>query len=92
MSDRALSATDYSAAARARTPASEAVWSEKYLCEEVLGVHRSTLRKWVREGTFPRPIRLSAHANGRVGWLRSTVEIWLRARPEAGADDLNDAA
>ena len=44
---------------------------------ELLGVGRSTLARWRRDGRFPEPIRLGPH---RVGWRVSTVEGWLAAR------------
>ena len=70
-----------------QSPAPEVVWSEAFVCKEILGVSRGTLRKWVADGVFPRPIKLSPHRTGRVGWLRSTVEAWLRSRPAAGDAD-----
>lgn len=39
----------------------------------VVGVHRATLFRWTRKGTFP-----PKHHSG--GWLRSDVEHWLSHR------------
>lgn len=39
----------------------------------VVGVHRATLFRWMRKGTFP-----PKHHSG--GWLRSDVEHWLSRR------------
>jgi len=39
-----------------------------------LGVHETTIHRWVRVGTFPPKVRLGP---GRVGFARSKVEAWL---------------
>lgn len=39
----------------------------------VVGVHRATLFRWRRKGTFP-----AKHVSG--GWLRSDIERWLACR------------
>ncbi|HBZ71237.1 MAG TPA: DNA-binding protein [Deltaproteobacteria bacterium] len=41
----------------------------------VVGVHRTTLFRWMRKGAFP-----SKHHSG--GWLRSDIEHWLSRRSE----------
>jgi len=46
----------------------------------VVGVSRVSIWRWVRAGTFPRPIRLGARA---VGWRDSDVQRWLETRPSA---------
>jgi prophage regulatory protein len=43
----------------------------------MLGVSRTTLWRMVREGSFPRPVRIS---KGNAGYLLETVEAWMRAR------------
>lgn len=48
----------------------------------MLGVVRSTLSAWVREGRFPQPFHLSA---GRVRWRQSVVEKWVAEREGASA-------
>ena len=45
----------------------------------VLGVARSTLWRWCKAGTFPRPVKLAERA---VAWRRSDVERWIEDRPE----------
>jgi|HubBroStandDraft_4_1064222.scaffolds.fasta_scaffold925965_1 prophage regulatory protein len=47
--------------------------------ERLIGVHRSTLWRWEREGDFPKRIKLGGRASG---YLRSEVEQWLRDRAE----------
>ena len=41
---------------------------------DLLQIHRTTLWRWVAEGRFPKPIRISS---GTVAWRRATVEAWL---------------
>lgn len=41
----------------------------------VVGVHRTTLFRWMRKGAFP-----PRHHSG--GWLRSDIEHWLSRRSE----------
>ncbi|MCW5750878.1 MAG: AlpA family phage regulatory protein [Alphaproteobacteria bacterium] len=41
------------------------------------GVSEMTVWRWVKAGTFPRPIKIGAH---RVGWLESEFLAWLAAR------------
>ena len=43
------------------------------------GLSRSTIYLRVAEGTFPRPVRLGAHA---VGWLEAEIQEWLKRRIE----------
>jgi len=44
---------------------------------EMIGVSRTTLWRMVREGSFPKPVRIS---KGNAGYLLETVEAWMRAR------------
>lgn len=41
-------------------------------------IGNSTLRRWVREGHFPKPIKLGANC---VAWRLDEVDAWLEARP-----------
>ena len=56
--------------------------------EERTGLSRWTIRRAVRDGTFPAPVRLSANS---VGWLESELERWA-ARRVAERDDRAKAA
>ena len=47
---------------------------------ELTRMSKSTLHRKVREGTFPRPIRVGPRA---VRWLRWQVEEWIASRPLA---------
>lgn len=49
---------------------------ERQVCAAV-GLSPSTLRRLIRAGKFPPPLRLSANSKG---WLRSSVRSWLAAR------------
>ncbi len=49
---------------------------------KMVGVHKSTLRRYVDEGTMPPPFHIS---RGVVGWRRSTIEAYIAAlEAEAG--------
>jgi prophage regulatory protein len=45
--------------------------------EERTGSTRSTLYRWIANGTFPRPIRLGSRS---VAWLEHEVGDWLAQR------------
>ncbi len=38
------------------------------------------VRRLVRQGRFPKPVRLGSGPHGRVGWVASEIEEWLQAR------------
>ena len=44
------------------------------------GLGRSTIYKYIREGSFPKPVALGDRA---VGWVESEVMSWVMARIEA---------
>jgi len=44
-----------------------------------IGVSASTLWRMVRDGWFPRPVRISAN---RVGWLEAEIDEWICLRLE----------
>lgn len=44
---------------------------------DATGLARSTVYKYVAEGTFPKPISLGDRC---VGWLESEVHDWILAR------------
>lgn len=46
---------------------------------DATGLARSTVYKYVAEGTFPKPIPLGDRC---VGWLESEVQDWILARVE----------
>jgi len=44
------------------------------------GLGRSTIYKYISEGSFPKPVPLGGRA---VGWVESEVLSWVMARIEA---------
>ncbi|WP_414675655.1 helix-turn-helix transcriptional regulator [Methyloceanibacter sp.] len=48
---------------------------------ELLGLKKWTIRRKVRDGSFPAPIRLSEQTNR---WRARDVEAWLQALAEKG--------
>ena len=53
----------------------------------VLRVSRSTLWRWVKQGLFPKPVRLGPKA---VRWRESDIAAWNRER--AATEAKTDAA
>jgi len=43
---------------------------------ELIGVCRSTLYRWISEGSFPEPVRISERA---VRWNIDDIEVWRNA-------------
>ena len=46
------------------------------------GVGTSTLYRWVKEGSFPAPLKIGGKC---VRWCGHEVEAWLASRPRAQA-------
>lgn len=47
---------------------------------ELTGLSTTTIYDLMREGKFPRPIKLSGRA---VAWPESAIATWLQSRPAA---------
>jgi len=45
--------------------------------EQRTGLSRSTLYQYIKDGNFPKPVRLGLRA---VGWLESDIGDWIAAR------------
>ena len=45
--------------------------------EAVTGLSRSTIYKWMDEGSFPKPVKLGPRA---VGWREEQIEAWIADR------------
>ncbi|KWN02825.1 MULTISPECIES: helix-turn-helix transcriptional regulator [Burkholderia] len=56
---------------------------------EAVGVKKSTIYQWVKDGKFPVPLRLGTRS---VGWRQSDVESWLEACEQARAASNAEAA
>jgi len=48
--------------------------------EKLIQVSRPTLYRWIKQGKFPKPIRLGANM---VRWKASDIEAWLTEREAA---------
>ena len=44
---------------------------------EWLGVSRQTLKIWIKQGRFPRPVRLGGYVGG---WIPQEIEQWEQQR------------
>ncbi len=53
------------------------------------GVAPSTIWGWVKNGTFPKPIKLSANC---TAWDAAQVEAWAKARIAASRPHQTDKA
>jgi prophage regulatory protein len=49
---------------------------------EATGLARSTLYRFVKNGAFPRPIKIGG--SRAAVWLRSAVRAWIQERIQAG--------
>jgi len=59
-------------------------------CREIAGgVAPSTIWGWVKNGTFPKPIKLSANC---TAWDAAQVEAWARGRIAASRAQSADKA
>ena len=47
-------------------------FSDKQLAKKY-GVHRTTIWRWVKQGTFPNPVKLS---QGCTRWVEKLVQEW----------------
>ncbi len=48
------------------------------------GLSRSTLELWIRQGRFPKPVKLGPKARA---WRYSDIEGWLASRTADGAKE-----
>ncbi len=42
-----------------------------------VGLGRSTIYRWMAEGSFPKPVRLGGHA---VAWVLEDIDQWISQR------------
>lgn len=57
----------------------------KQLCQ-MLSLSRSTIWRMLREGSLPKPFKLSHHA---VGWRLDQIEAWLEQKALISVDSKN---
>jgi prophage regulatory protein len=48
---------------------------------QITSVPTGTLYRWMKEGSFPRQVKLGPRA---VGWYRSEVTAWIENRSRTG--------
>ncbi len=48
--------------------------------DRIGGVGTSTLYRWVREGSFPAPLKIGGKC---VRWRSDEIEVWLQNCPRA---------
>ena len=46
------------------------------------GLSESSIRRRVREGEFPSPLRLGGENSRSIGWREEDVEAWLEGLEE----------
>lgn len=58
---------------------------------EAVGLSRTTIYEMIKEGTFPRPVKLSSRA---IAWPESVLKSWMEERanlsfrqPQGKSDD-----
>jgi prophage regulatory protein len=55
---------------------------------DAIGVKKSSIYQWIRDGKFPPPVRLGARS---VGWRQSDIDAWLESRQSARNDNAGGA-
>ena len=49
---------------------------------QLIGVSAPTLWQWMREGKFPRSVRLQPNDKyGKCAWHQEEIEEWIKNRP-----------
>ena len=51
--------------------------------KQLLGVSGSSIWAWVRQGKFPKPIKL---AENTTAWNAADIEVWSQSRISASKD------
>jgi excisionase family DNA binding protein len=57
-----------------RGPDLQALWLPDAAVAALLGVHRSTIWRWLDQGLIPQPRRVG----GRTRWVRAEIELFAR--------------
>ena len=52
----------------------------RHKVEELTGLSRASIYRWMRNGRFPRPVKISSRG---VRWKESDITDWIQSRPEA---------
>ena len=48
--------------------------------EELVGLSRASIYRWMRNGEFPLPVRTGSMS---VRWKESDITAWIQSRPPA---------
>jgi|TARA_B100000780_G_C20712712_1_gene283296 predicted DNA-binding transcriptional regulator AlpA len=52
-------------------------YQTRHQLEKLLQVSPATIYRWIKEGNFPKPLRLGANM---VRWKASDIEAWIKDR------------
>ena len=52
--------------------------------QEQLGVSRSTIFRWERDGKFPKHIQLGENS---TAWIQEEVDAWVESRRQGGENE-----
>ena len=52
-------------------------YQTRHQLEKLLKVSPATIYRWIKEGKFPKPVRLGANM---VRWKASDIEVWIVER------------
>lgn len=66
-----------SAAQRVSVPSTSLTIKRLAAVKAQVGLSRSTIYAYIKQGLFPRPIHLGGNS---VGWLASEIQLWLNER------------
>lgn len=51
----------------------------RWQVQDTVGLSRATIYQMMREGRFPKPVKITARA---VGWIEHEIQEWLMKRVE----------
>jgi prophage regulatory protein len=56
---------------------------------QLTGLGRSTLYRYVKQGSFPKPIKLSGSISGQgaVGWTQTMLDMWFERLEDDDAEN-----
>ena len=56
---------------------------------QLTGLGRSTLYRYVKQGSFPKPIKLSGSISGQgaVGWTQTMLDTWFEKLEDDDAEN-----
>jgi predicted DNA-binding transcriptional regulator AlpA len=53
--------------------------SYKQIAARIGNPSRETIARWIRHGSFPKPVRLGA-VGGRIAWRETDIVEWMTTR------------